>query len=112
MFAIFCKCFFLSMTLSLFFHADINTYEEGQFGKNGGNAWDDMSMASVNSDITAIEVYNGARINGMRVKYGENWGDMHGRPLGTKNLVELKARERITSVQGNNLSATVIIEQN
>ena len=89
------------MTFFLFFRADIHTYKDGQFGKYGGNAWDDMGMASANSDITAIEVYSGARINGIRVKYGEHWGNMHGRSLGTKNLVDLGRRERITSVQGN-----------
>ena len=90
------------MTAFLFFHADIRTYEDGQYGQNGGNAWDDFGKASFNGDITAIEVYSGVYISGIRIKYGNNWGNMHGRSLfKTKNVIELQPRERITSVQGN-----------
>ena len=76
-------------------------FPEGPFGGSGGNAFSDEQQMALNGDITAIEVYNAARINSIRVKYGDTWGNRHGRTTGTRNLIELKPREKITKVSGN-----------
>ncbi len=58
------------------------TFEDGPYGGDGGQAWTDGGEVHLKGPITGIEIHAGDRIDGIRVRYGETWADLHGSSTG------------------------------
>ena len=83
---------------------------DGPFGRGGNVDWSDEEI-SANGPITAIEMAIEGTINGIRVRYGNTWGDWHPAAAGSDNThqyqtLNLAAGAHIEKVQGRSGLAT------
>ena len=64
-------------------------------------SWSDKQYGiGIDTHITGLEVRAGFAIAAIRVKYGKNWGQWHGKSGGSLNSFELNYNETIIKVQG------------
>ena len=68
----------LSRTIVETFGAPRDVIEDGPLGGNGGSQWSDGGEVHLNGEISSMELNTGSGVDGIRVKYGDVWGDNHG----------------------------------
>lgn len=81
------------------------TFEDGPYGGNGGSAWSDGTSVYLNGEITKIDIWSGARVDGIRAQYGTTWSANHGGSGGSLHNIDLKFGETIISVTGKQKNA-------
>ncbi|XP_023329445.1 zymogen granule membrane protein 16 isoform X1 [Eurytemora carolleeae] len=74
--------------------------EDGPFGGNGGGGWTDGGEVHLNGHPSALDVRTGSKLDALRIRYGDVYGDWHGGGGGSPHSCEWDAGDEVFIVQG------------
>jgi len=87
----------------------VNIITDGPYGDGlGGSQFNDYLTWFFNGDITNIQIREGTWVNSIRMRYGNEWTDVHGSEGGTIQEFALSEGEHIVEIQGK---AGALIDQ-